>query len=207
MTVEIKEPLKAGVRGSPENATRRPILEAAGLRFKTLGYTRTRVAEIAADVGISKAYVYKLFSSKRDLGDAVCRYFLTDILDHIDQRVAEVPSATQKLRRLYETLVADSVESFFKEHKLYEICATSAIERWPSTFEFITGLDKRLDAILILGRERGEFERKTPLPDVRNAIARSTMSLANPMMLQYQLDDAPTAITEVIDLVLRSLAP
>jgi hypothetical protein len=42
---------------------------------------------------------------------------------------------------------------------------------------------------------------------VRSAIGRATVSLANPVMLQHQLEDAPAAIAEVTTLILRSLAP
>ena len=199
--------LTKGQRGPSEHANRSRILNAANSRFKNFGYEKTRVSQIARDIGISKAYIYKLFESKQALGDAVCRDRLTEILQHLDECVAAEKTASGKLRKLYAILVSDSVQSFFSDRTLYEICAISALDQWPSTVEFIAGVEDRLTAILQMGREVGEFERKTPLADVRSAIGRATMSLTHPMMLQYQLDDAQAAIVEVTTLILRSMAP
>ena len=199
--------LTTGQRGSVENANRWKILDAAGTRFKAFGYGVTRVSDVARDVGLSKAYIYKLFESKQALGDAVCRHHLNQILQHMDDGVAREETASAKFRKFYDILIADSVQAFFNERTLYDICALSAQERWPSTREFIAGIEARLTEILQLGRANGEFERKTPLADVRSAIGRATIALANPVMLQYQLEDARTAIVEVTTLILRSLAP
>ncbi len=64
-----EEPGAAVERGVPArrkdaDATRSALLMAAVLRFARDGYDRTSVREVAADVGVNQALVYRYFGSK-----------------------------------------------------------------------------------------------------------------------------------------------
>jgi AcrR family transcriptional regulator len=43
---------------------RQRIVEVAHARFSHFGYGKTTIADIAEDLGVSSAYVYKFFASK-----------------------------------------------------------------------------------------------------------------------------------------------
>ena len=55
----------------PAEVSRARILAAAGRRFGALGFDRTRLEDVAADVGIGRAGVLYHFGSKRELYEAV----------------------------------------------------------------------------------------------------------------------------------------
>lgn len=186
---------------------RQQILDAASIRLKRLGFDKTKVAELAADIGFSKAYIYKFYISKQAIADNVCARHLQEILDIADEGLATAGTAAEQIRRLFSILVAESIRSFFEDRKLYDICATSALEQWPSTIDYTNGIDARLKSILQSGRQRGEFERKTPIDEVQDAVSAAMISLINPLMLQYRLDQAPLDVSKMTALVLRSLAP
>ena len=52
---------------------RTDILDAAEQRLRTYGYGKTTMAEIATDVGMSAANLYRYFENKLDIGAALAQ--------------------------------------------------------------------------------------------------------------------------------------
>ena len=64
---------------SPRVAQRRQrILGAAALCFAKDGFARTRIDDVAASAGVSRALVYNHFGSKEELARRVCDHLLDD---------------------------------------------------------------------------------------------------------------------------------
>src|SRR3979411_3296461 len=59
--------------------TRARIMEAAEALFRRLGFAKTAVADIAAELGMSPANVYRFFPSKNAIVEAICRHCLSDV--------------------------------------------------------------------------------------------------------------------------------
>ncbi len=196
-----------GQRGPTDHATRDQIVAAAYEHFSHYGYGKTTVADLAKAIGFSKAYIYKFFDSKQAIGQAICGQCLESIFDDVRGAVERGSSATEKLRLFAETLVGRSVALFAQDRRIYEIAVHSSIEKWPSSQSYIERLVGLLSDIIVEGRTAGEFERKTPLDETCRAIVGAMEPFANPVMLQYKLDDLPRGANEMISLVLRSLAP
>ena len=57
-----------------QEETRSRILDAAEARFRTYGYGKTTMAEIAADVDMSAANLYRFFENKLDIGAALAQH-------------------------------------------------------------------------------------------------------------------------------------
>jgi AcrR family transcriptional regulator len=197
----------AGQRGPSDHSIRDQIVEAADEHFSHYGYGKTTVADLAKAIGFSKAYIYKFFDSKQAIGEAICARCLGSITASVEQAVSEGKSAHDKLRRLLSAIAASSVSLFFNDRKLYDIAIYSCEERWPSSEAYAAQIETMLIDIIKQGREAGEFERKTPIDEAARAIMRAFQPFMNPLMLQYNLDGVPEGASEVISLILRSLAP
>lgn len=200
-------PATGGLRGPAEHGVRDQIVDAAQAHFSRFGYAKTTVADLAKEIGFSKAYIYKFFDSKQAIGQAICARTLEQVLAGGEAGIAEGKSAADKLRRFFNGIAASGAELFFEDKMLYDIAAHAADERWPSVMAYLTAAEERLKAIIILGRETGEFERKTPIDETCEAILLAMQSFMNPLMLKHNLDDLSEAPTKIINLVLRSLAP
>lgn len=204
---EAKVNQAAGQRGPADHSIRDQIVDAADAHFSHYGYGKTTVADLAKAIGFSKAYIYKFFDSKQAIGEAICSRCLGSVVATVDEAVADGKSATDKIRRLLNTISAVSAELFFSDRKLYDIAAYSCAERWPSSEAYIARVEAMLIEIIREGREAGEFERKTPIDEVARSIFSAFQPFMNPVMLQYNLDAVPEGANEVASLVLRSLAP
>jgi AcrR family transcriptional regulator len=194
-------------RGPADHSVRDQIVEAADEHFSHYGYEKTTVSDLAKAIGFSKAYIYKFFDSKQAIGEAICTKTLSAIVVAVEEAVAGAPTATEKFRRMFRTLVATSVNLFFNDRKLYDIAAHSAGEGWPSARAYGQRMRQILSEIVREGRESGEFERKTPLDETVHAIYLVILPFANPLLLQHNLDLAEEAPAQLSNLVLRSLAP
>lgn len=197
----------AGLRGPAETVKRDAIVDAAKDHFSRYGYGKTTVSDLAKAIGYSKGYIYKFFESKQAIGEAICTGCLSAVMSAVDESLAGDMTATEKFRRLFKTIVEQSASLFFDERKLYDIAAVSSLENWNSSRTYLRDVANLLQAIILEGRESGEFERKTPLDETCRGILQVMQPFMNPVMLQHNLDVLPDAPNEVTSLVLRSLAP
>lgn len=197
----------SGTRGPVDHNVRDQIVEAAMQHFAHYGYEKTTVSDLARAIGFSKAYIYKFFESKQAIGEVICSNRLAMIMERAEIAIADAPGASEQLRRLFQTLSATSTELFFHERKLYDIAAVASRDRWPSAMAYEKRILNLIQQILRRGREMGEFERKTPADDAAEAIYRVIRPYVSPVLLQYSLDEAEAASTQLAALVLRSLAP
>ena len=180
---------------------------AAKDHFSRYGYEKTTVSELARSIGFSKAYIYKFFDSKQAIGEAICADCLQGIEAEARAAVASTPSPSEKLRRLFQSVPAATLQLFSEDRKLYEIAISAATGRWPATLTYEARVQALLKAILVQGREEGEFERKTPIDDVTTATYLVLRPYLNPLLLQYSFEHFDVAPTQLANLVLRSLAP
>ncbi|WP_293372392.1 TetR/AcrR family transcriptional regulator [Nevskia sp.] len=194
-------------RGPAEHAIREQIVVAAGQHFSRYGYDKTTVSDLAEAIGFSKAYIYKFFNSKQAIAEAICTASLGTIVADIETAIAQARTPTDKLRKLLETAVSNSVRLFFNDRKLYDIAAHSCGEGWSPSVAYTEELCRLLAQVVLEGRQAGEFERKTPLDDTVHGIMASMSSYLRPLLLQYNLDSVPAGSNKVIGLILRSLAP
>ncbi len=194
-------------RGRADHTVREQIVEAAGEHFSRYGYAKTTVSDLAKSIGFSKAYIYKFFDSKEAIGEAIASKTSTGIVATVEAAVAGASTPTEKLRQMFKVLVSTSVALFFNDRKLYDIAAHAVVEQWPSCGVYRERIRQMLTEIVREGRERGEFERKTPLDETVQAIDLVLQPYVNPLLLQYNLDVAEQAPVQLANLVLRSLAP
>lgn len=196
-----------GHRGPAEHAIRDQIVAAANEHFSRYGYGKTTVSDLAGAIGFSKAYIYKFFDSKQAIGEAICAGALTSIVQHAEQVIADAKTPTEKIRRLFSTVVADSVKLAFNDRKLYDLAGAACSEKWPPAVAYMDTLHGMVARIVTEGRHSGEFERKTPLDETSRAIVGAMLSFITPVSLQYNLDAVPQLPNEIVALILRSLAP
>ena len=200
-------PLASQSRGPSDHEVRTQIVEAANEYFSSYGFEKTTVSDLAKAIGFSKAYIYKFFDSKQAIGEVICSNALSTIIAAVDEAISAVPSASERFRRMFKALVDGGSNLFFHDRKLYDIAAAAAGETWPPVPAFENRVKQLIQQIVREGRESGEFERKTPLDEVTNAIFLLMRPYINPLLLQYNLDLAEEATVQLSSLVLRSLAP
>ena len=118
--------------------TEQQILNAAMRVFARDGISRARIADIAAEAGISTSTLYEYYKSKEDLAYDVPILHLAAFLEEYREAVADKTTARDRLH-LYLTMSAD----YAREHA--EWARLLYLEIWPSVFVSETDLRHSID--------------------------------------------------------------
>ncbi|GLJ00237.1 TetR family transcriptional regulator [Sphingobium sp. BS19] len=196
-----------GYRGPDDHAVRLKVMTTAKSHFSRYGYHKTTVSDIARVIGFSKAYIYKYFDSKQAIGHAICSQVLGICLEQTLAAIKDGADAADRLRSFFDTICVASATFLLNDPKLYELAALSALEKWPCYTGYRAALGKALGEMILQGREAREFERKTPFDETISGIMQAMEIFYNPLMRQSNSGMLQSHPREVVNLVLRSLAP
>jgi AcrR family transcriptional regulator len=196
-----------GQRGPVDHERRDQIMTAAIEHFGHYGYKKTTMADLADAIGLSKAYIYKFFESKKAIGEAICALQHDRMRNDIQAIVEDDKSAADRMRRIFLALARNTVALFSHERKLHDIVYAAVEEEWTSAKSFAEALRGMVEQLIREGREGGEFERKTPVDETSHAIMLVLQSIYHPLLLELHMDTLDDDAATLANLVLRSLAP
>src|SRR6266478_1634487 len=98
--------------------TRARIIESAEALFRRLGFAKTAVADIAGELGMSPANVYRFFPSKNAIVEAICQRCLSE-LDEKARAVAHSRgSASARLEHLFLEIMKYHLENLITEKRV-----------------------------------------------------------------------------------------
>src|SRR5213595_635787 len=110
--------------------TRARIMDTAEALFRRLGFAKTAVADIASELKMSPANVYRFFPSKHAIVDAICKR----CLDEVDQKAWAVArsraSASTRLEQLVLTILAYHKENLITEQRVHDMVTVAMEQNW-----------------------------------------------------------------------------
>src|ERR1700755_3410414 len=113
-----------------EPDTRERILVVAERLFRQIGYQKPMVADIAKELRMSPANVYRFFDSKKAIHEGVARIMMGEV-EVAAGAIAERPGpATERLRELITTINRMNTERYVGDSKLHEMVAVAMEESW-----------------------------------------------------------------------------
>ena len=138
---------------------RTQILDAADARFRKYGFGKTTMAEIASDIDMSTANLYRYFENKVAIGTAMSRRCLCDRETLLNEIVLREGVTESERLELFVQGVLDQIhDEFSNEPKLSELVDTMS-QKCPELFqEFINSDKRQIKKILQKGIERDEFD-------------------------------------------------
>lgn len=190
-------------------ATRMAIIDAAERLFRTLGYQKTTVADIARELRMSPANVYRFFPSKAAVNQEICARILSG-LDEAAWAVARGPgSPPERIRALFHLLQQQTEALFFQERRMHDMVAAALEENWPTVEQHINTIDDAFRHIVTEGQAQGVFAPVDPQSAAR-FLHGNCVLFTHPMLVEKCVrkgDDMP-ALTELMaEFCLRALRP
>lgn len=183
--------------------TEQQILNAALRVFARDGISRARIADIAAEAGISTSTLYEYYESKDDLAYDVPMSYMAMFFEEYVAAVAGKESAHDRLY-LYLTLSADFARRNAEWGRLFYL------EIWPSVFVSETNLRHSIDdfarIVLFLVRQGGEEGEWSAGHDPYETMA-VLVGGANQIIITWLLYRRPRNLTKAsMEIVARILA-
>src|SRR5512142_2716921 len=113
-----------------EPDTRERILAVAERLFRQIGYQKTTVADIAKELHMSPANVYRFFDSKKAIHQGVARALMGEV-EAAAQDITQKPGpAAERLRELLATIHHMNTERYVGDAKMHEMVAIAMEESW-----------------------------------------------------------------------------
>ncbi|GAB4066515.1 TetR family transcriptional regulator [Ancylobacter sonchi] len=182
----------------------REILAAAQKLFTTIGYRKTTVADIAAELGMSPANVYRFFDSKKSINEGVAELLLDGIVADLAVIAASTARPSTRLAEFLRTLARLSDERFMTNSRVNDMVEDAMTESWSVCVRYAERVQAMVARIVEDGRVSGEFS----IEDA--AIGAGCVKVAmtcfmHPTMMALSTDFDRPGIEEVIAFILRGL--
>ena len=188
--------------------TRTAIISTAERLFRDMGYQKTAVADIARELGMSPANVYRFFPSKAAINEAICAR-IVGALGERAWAVARGPgSASDRIRAFFMMMQSSTMELAFREKRMHDMVAVAMDEHWAVIKEHVRSMDTALRHIIMDGQVSGEFARLDP--DGTARLVHATMiGFSHPVLIQQCMsdDDLPAMAAGMAEFCLRALRP
>ncbi|MDJ1158801.1 TetR/AcrR family transcriptional regulator [Chelatococcus sp. SYSU_G07232] len=192
------------MRDRPQSDTRERIITAADRLFREIGYQKTTVADIARTLGMSPANVYRFFSSKKAINEAVTARCTAEIRMRLEAVAASGRPAAERMRALLLTAHQSVLELGVTDAKMQEMIAVAMAESWGVIRAHIEEVDAIITRVLRDGVASGEFVPSDPEvtgPCIRAAMMR----FCHPGLLTQCHDIPRPTVEQQADFILSAL--
>lgn len=169
-------------KSSPSDTALR-ILDVAEEHFRRVGYGKTAVADIAAELGMSSANIYRFFPSKLALNEAICERLLNESHARMAAIMAEPAPVADRLTRMILDLNAFAWSKYLSERRMHDMVEVALQENWGVVRAHLDHVVACIAQLISEGVAAGEFK---PVDDVGLAAAtfkQACASILHPMMI------------------------
>ncbi|MDO9417824.1 TetR family transcriptional regulator [Pararhizobium sp.] len=186
-----------------ENVTR--ILDSAERLFRHYGYTKTTVADVARDLGMSPANIYRFFGSKTEIHQAVCGRML-ETGYRMASDISRLPlPASERLRRFVHAQYRMTTETMLDEEKVHEMVIVAIERDWHVIEKHIDRMHDLVAEMIAEGIAAGEFADQDAVVASR-CFGAATVNLCHPQMVaQCMAKENRASPDDLIDFALRAL--
>ena len=189
--------------------THAAIVDAAERLFRTLGYQKTTVADIARELRMSPANVYRFFPSKAAINEAICARILAG-LDEAAWAVARGPGTPEaRVRALFALLQQQTQALFFQERRMHDMVAAALEENWSIVRGHIEIVDAAFRHIVEEGQAQGVFAALDPQATAA-FLHGSCVMFTHPILVEKccrEGEDLPALAARTVEFCLRALRP
>jgi len=175
--------------------TKARIVEAAEGLFRQIGYAKTTVADIAAELDMSPANVYRFFPSKNAIVEAICRRCLAEVEEKAWRVARSKAPAAERMERLILEILAYHKENLITEQRVNDMVLAAIEHSWETIRTHKRVLGNVTELILRDGIEAGEFKPVDPHVTA-GLIMRSVICFTHPLMLGQCIDEGEDVETE-----------
>jgi AcrR family transcriptional regulator len=180
--------------------TRGRIMETAEALFRRLGYAKTTVADIASELGMSPANVYRFFPSKTAIVQAICQRCLREVDERAWVIARSRGPASQRLEQLQLEIFAYHKENLLEEQRVNDIVLVAMEESWDAIMAHKEVIRNALELIVRDGVEAGEFDRVDPR-ETSALIMKAFIGFCHPMLIAQGLQEGQDLETEARSLI------
>ena len=183
------------------------ILDAAEERFRRYGFGKTAMAEIASDIDMSTANLYRYFENKLAIGAAMaerCFSERANILNEIVHR-SDI-SESERFQVFVLAMLEYEYGQFNNEPKLLELVDVIVQKRPDLVGCEVERNNKFIATILKQGCDKDEFEIEN-IDETASYVLAAVVKFSTPFFItMYPIEELQRLAKGVVQLILNSIA-
>ena len=192
----------------PDDARARIMQAAEGL-FRRLGFAKTTVADIAAELRMSPANVYRFFPSKNAIVEAICQRCLAELETKAWAIARSTAPADLRVEALFLEILAYNKENLLEAQRVHEVVLVAIEQHWQAIDQHLETMRTALEMIVRDGIEAGTFSAVEPR-EAAELIQRSMVVFTHPILIGQCLnehEDLEAAVRQSVHFLLRAITP
>ncbi|MCK1677541.1 MULTISPECIES: TetR family transcriptional regulator [unclassified Bradyrhizobium] len=193
--------------GRESDEARARILGAAEERFRRVGHHRTSVADIAAELGMSPANIYRFFPSRNAIDESICGRLLNELADFAFAIARRNAPAAEKLEELLSTVHHHSKMTLVTAKPMHDLIVAATQENWPIIKAHIERMETIFEAIIRGGAQAGQFDVEDAAEAAR-AVRSAFMPFFHPILIEHCVvhgEDTEAGLRDQIRFILKAL--
>jgi AcrR family transcriptional regulator len=187
--------------------TRARIIAVAEEHFRRVGYAKTAVADVASELGMSPANVYRFFPSKAAINEAICQRLMGVLHEMIGAIAAEKAPAAVRLPKMIRSIHEQNKAMLTHEKRIFDMVEVAMTESWPAIDAHCHHCMGVFAEVVRQGVEAGEFGAIDPQA-AGNFVFHACAGMFHPTLIaQFCDQDFEADAANLIAFILRALRP
>ena len=192
--------------GRPAVDRREEILDAAQRLYESIGFEKTTIGDVARELGMSPANLYRSFANRQAIDEAIAARMLSIIEDRAWTEARATRPAGAALEGLSRAVLEETQLRMFSQKRIHHLCAIAAREQWPVVQTYLNALRGALRHIIMEGQRSGEFTRNDP-EELADTVCAALTKIWHPQMVEaYSGEDLATTSDRICRLLTKGMA-
>ena len=191
--------------GRPSVDRREEILAVAERLYESIGFDKTTIGDVARELGMSPANLYRSFANRRAIDEAIAARKLAIIQDRAwaVARATRDPGAA--LEALSRAVLDETLRLSFSEQRVHHLCAVAAREKWPVVDAYLDGLRGAVRHVLMEGQRMGVFAKGDP-EGLADTVCAALTRIWHPHMIEvFREEDLAATSDRICRLLVKGL--
>ncbi|MBP2549906.1 AcrR family transcriptional regulator [Neorhizobium galegae] len=186
-----------------ENVER--ILDTAARLFMHYGYAKTNVADIARELSMSPANIYRFFSSKAEIHQAIARRMLEQQYAILAANAKGGGAAAERLKNHLLLQHRITVETMLDDEKVHEMVLVAMDQQWQVIQQHLERVRELIRSIIDDGISAGEFRAQDSLL-AAECFMQAATAFCHPQIVSKKLSqDEVAGPDDMAAFILRAL--
>jgi AcrR family transcriptional regulator len=187
-----------------ETDVRGRILTTAERLFREIGYHKTTVADIARELRMSPANVYRYFDSKKSINAGVAQRLMGEVEEASRKIAAGRTGAVERLRQLLTTIHRMNSDRYLADAKMHDMVAAAMEENWEGCKLHMDTITESIAAVIADGVAAGEF-RVSDVTVAAYCTCAAMVRFFHPQLIADCADKPDPTLDQMIDFVIAGL--
>ena len=191
--------------GRPSVDRREEILEVAERLYDSIGFEKATIGDLARELGVSPANLYRSFPNRQAIDEAVAARKLAIIEDRAWAEARATRDPGIALEALSRAVLEETLRRLFSDSRVHQLCTVAARERWPVIDAYLDSLRGAVRHIIMEGQRTGVFAKADP-EEAADTVCAALTRVWHPQMVEAFRADDPAAMSDrICRLLVRGL--